>query len=92
MHIDAEAIAQLGVSLGDVAGMLRNAGDGDRDRAAFGPGEAQDAFDHLMEGWRRQRLILVEQLAELSEKASVAGGAYVETETRVGRSLHGGPQ
>lgn len=92
MRIDAEAIALLGVSLGDVAGMLARAGDGDRDRAAFGPGEAQDAFDHLMEGWRRQRLLLVGQLAELSERASVAGGAYVETEATVGRSLAGGVQ
>lgn len=92
MHIDAAWIAQLGVSLGDVAARLAEAGDGDKDAAAFGPGEARGAFDHLMEGWRRQRLALVEQLGDLADAASVAGGAYVETEAAVGRSLTGGEQ
>lgn len=92
MHIDAGWIAQLGVSLADVSAQLAQAGDGDADAAAFGPGEARHAFEHLVEGWRRQRLALVDQLVDLSEKASVAGGAYVETEARIGRSLAGGPR
>ncbi|WP_404383481.1 hypothetical protein LL946_18840 [Knoellia locipacati] len=92
LHIDAGWIAQLGVSLADVSAQLADAGDGDLDTAAFGPGEASGAFAHLMEGWRRQRLALVEQLTDLSDKASIAGGAYVETEARVGRSLGGGPR
>lgn len=92
MHIDAEHIAALGVSLAEVAAQLENAGDGDRDASAFGPGESAQAFDHLMEGWRRQRLVLIEQLGDLSQKAAVAGGAFVETESSVGRSLAGGVQ
>lgn len=93
MRIDAALIAQLGVSLGDVAANLEAAGDGDADGAAFPSwGEAQGAFDHLMEGWRRQRLMLVEQLGELSEIAQTAGTAYIEVESGVGRSLTGGVQ
>ena len=90
MHIDAEHIAALGVSLADVAVQLENAGDGDKDSSAFGSGESPHAFDHLMEGWRRQRLVLIQQLDALSQVAVTAGGAYVETETSVGRSLAGG--
>lgn len=92
MHIEAEHIAALGVSLADVAVQLENAGDGDKDSSAFGSGESPHAFDHLMEGWRRQRLILIEQLGDLSQKAVAAGGAFVDTETSVGRSLAGGVQ
>lgn len=92
MTISAEDIAALGVSLADVAAQLEQAGDGDKDASAFGPGEAQAAFDHLMEGWRRQRFALIKQLGDLSEKATVAGGAYVETESSLGRSLAGGVQ
>ncbi|CAN7477072.1 hypothetical protein [Knoellia sp. LjRoot47] len=92
MRIEAEWIAQLGVSLGDISAQLAQAGDGGEDAAAFGPGDAAAAFDHLMAGWRRQRLALVEQLADLSDRASVAGAAFVETEERVGRSLAGGSQ
>lgn len=92
MRIEAGWIAQLGVSLGDISAQLARSGDGDEDAAAFGSGEAAGAFDHLMEGWRRQRLALVRQLEDLSEKASAAGGAFVETEEAVGRSLAGGSQ
>lgn len=93
MQIDAPMIAQLGVSLGEIAANLEGAGDGDKDGAAFGDyGEAQAAFDHLMEGWRLQRFALVKQLQGLSEKASAAGTAYVETELGVSRSCMGGAE
>jgi hypothetical protein len=92
MTVSAADLAALGVSLADVAARLEQAGDGGRDSPAFGPGEAARAFEHLIEGWRRQRLALVEQLESLSEKAFTAGGAYVETEASVGRSLAGGRQ
>ncbi|MDT0214738.1 hypothetical protein Q9R29_12665 [Rothia sp. ARF10] len=92
MRIEAEWVAQLGVSLADIGAQLAEAGDGDEDAAAFGPGDAAAAFDHLMQGWRRQRLAVVQQLADLSEKAAVAGAAFVETEDAVGRSLRGGPR
>jgi len=92
MTISAADIAALGVSLAEVAAQLEQAGDGDKDASAFGSGEAPHAFDHLMEGWRRQRLILIDELGDLSQKALTAGNAYVDTETTVGRSLRGGPQ
>ena len=90
MRIEAEWVAQLGVSLADISAKLAQAGDGDEDAAAFGAGDAAAAFDHLMQGWRRQRLAVVQQLADLSDKAAAAGAAFVETEAAVGRSLQGG--
>ena len=48
-----------------------------------------DAFDQLLSGWRRSRLALVEVLRDLSEKAEVAGTAYVETESGARRMFGG---
>lgn len=91
MKIDAAIIGELGVSLGEIATNLETAGDGDKDGAAFGDyDEAQAAFDHLMEGWRRQRFALVEHLEALSDKASTAGSAYLETEQGIVDSCEGG--
>ena len=64
--------------------------DGSVDRWALGGGEASDAFDHLLSGWRRNRLVLAEALRDLGDRAQVAGTAYVETESDVGR-MFGGP-
>ena len=90
MQIGAEVIAALGVSLGEVAHALEATRDGSIDRWALGGGEASDAFDHLLSGWRRNRLALAESLRDLGDKAQVAGTAYVDTESGVG-SLFGGP-
>lgn len=90
MLISAEVVAALGVSLGEVAHGLEATRDGSVDRWALGGGEASDAFDHLLSGWRRDRLALAESLRDLGDKAQVAGTAYVETETDVGR-MFGGP-
>lgn len=90
MQIGADVIAALGVSLGEVAHALEANSDGSVDRWALGGGEAADAFDSLLSGWRRNRLALAEALRDLGDKAQVAGTAYVETETDVGRMV-GGP-
>lgn len=90
MQVGAEVIAALGVSLGEVAHALEATRDGSMDRWALGGGEASDAFDHLLSGWRRNRLALAESLRDLGNRAQVAGTAYVETESGVG-SLFGGP-
>ena len=90
MQIGAEVIAALGVSLGEVAHALEATRDGSIDRWALGGGEASDAFDHLLSGWRRNRLALAESLRDLGDKAQVAGTTYVDTESGVG-SLFGGP-
>ena len=90
MQIGADVIAALGVSLGEVAHGLEVTRDGSLDRWALGGGEASDAFDHLLSGWRRNRLALAEALRDLGDKAQAAGTAYVETETDVGR-MFGGP-
>jgi len=90
MRIDAEVMAALGVSLGEVAADLEATRDGSVDRWALGGGESSAAFDHLLTGWRRSRLALVESLRELGDKAQHAGAAYVETESAQRRML-GGP-
>jgi uncharacterized protein YukE len=90
MRIDADVVAALGVSLGEVAADLEATRDGSVDRWALGGGEASAAFDHLLSGWRRSRLALAESLRELGEKAQDAGVAYVETESGQ-RRMFGGP-
>jgi uncharacterized protein YukE len=82
-------IAALGVSLGDVASDLESTTDGAVDRWAMGGGQASEAFDDLLHGWRRNRLLLAKVLRELSEKAQNAGQAYVETEVEARRMFGG---
>lgn len=89
MRIDAQVIAALGMSLAEVAGDLEAVRDGSVDRWALGAGQSSDAFDHLLSGWRQSRLALVEVLRDLSEKAEVAGTAYVETESGARRMFGG---
>lgn len=89
MFIGAEVIAELGVSLSEVADDLEATKDGDVDRWALGNAHASDAFDDLLTGWRRSRLLLAKVLRDLGEKAQDAGSAYVETENRT-RSMFGG--
>lgn len=89
MQIGADVIAALGVSLGDVAADLEATRDGEVDRWAMGGGLASEAFDDLLSGWRRNRLLLAEVLRDLGEKAQLAGTAYVQTETEA-RRLFGG--
>ncbi|MFC7488337.1 WXG100 family type VII secretion target [Knoellia sp. CPCC 206453] len=89
MQIGAEVIAALGVSLGDVASDLESTKDGEVDRWAMGGGEASEAFDDLLYGWRRNRLLLARVLRDLSEKAQNAGQAYVETEVEARRMFGG---
>ncbi|MFC7491971.1 MULTISPECIES: WXG100 family type VII secretion target [unclassified Knoellia] len=90
MQIGAEVIAALGVSLGEVADGLESTADGSVDRWALGCGESSAAFDDLLAGWRRNRLLLAKVMRDLGEKAQVAGTAYVETESDV-RRMSGGP-
>lgn len=90
LRIDADVVAALGVSLGDVANALEATRDGAVDRWALGHGEASEAFDDLLSGWRRHRLALAEVLRELGDRAQLAGAAYVETEAAQ-RRLLGGP-
>lgn len=89
MQIGADVIAAIGVSLGDVANDLEATKDGEVDRWAMGGGQGSEAFDHLLYGWRRNRLLLAKVLRDLSDKAQNAGQAYVETETNA-RSMFGG--
>ena len=67
MQIGADVIAALGVSLGEVAHALEATRDGSVDRWALGGGEAADAFDSLLSGWRRNRLALAEALRDLGD-------------------------
>ncbi|KGN29866.1 hypothetical protein N802_10250 [Knoellia sinensis KCTC 19936] len=89
MQIGSEVIAAVGVSLGEVASDLEATTDGDVDRWSLGGGEASEAFDHLLSGWRRNRLLLAKVLRDLGEKAQVAGTAYVHTETAAERAFGG---
>lgn len=89
MQIGAEVIAALGVSLGDVADDLEATRDGEVDRWSMGGGQASDAFDDLLSGWRRNRLLLAGVLRDLSLKAQDAGTAYVDSEIAT-RRLFGG--
>lgn len=90
MRIGAEVIASLGVSLGEVADALEATKDAQADRWALRCGRSSEAFDDLVAGWRRNRLLLVEVLRDLGDKAQVAGAAYVETEATT-TPLFGGP-
>ncbi|MEO7268649.1 MAG: hypothetical protein ABIW49_05540 [Knoellia sp.] len=89
MQIGAEVIAALGVSLGDVATELEATKDGEVDRWAMGGGQSSEAFDDLLHGWRRNRLLLAKVLRDLSEKAQSAGQGYVETEGDARRMFGG---
>lgn len=89
MQIGAEVIAALGVSLGDVADDLEATRDGEVDRWSMGGGQASEAFDDLLSGWRRHRLLLAGVLRDLSVKAQDAGTAYVDSEIAT-RRLFGG--
>ncbi len=89
MQIGAEVIAALGVSLGEVADGLESTADGSVDRWALGGGESAEAFDDLLSGWRRNRLLLAKVLRDLGDKAQFAGTAYVETENEA-RRMSGG--
>jgi len=89
MRIDADVVAQLGVSLAEVADALASTGDGSVDRWALGAGDSSDAFDHLLAGWRRQRTVLAQALDDLGRKAQVAGGGYLHTEAQTRRMVGG---
>ena len=89
MRIDADVIAELGVSLAEVAEALAATPDGSVDRWALGAGESSDAFDHLLAGWRRQRTVLPHALDDLGQKAPVAGGGYLHTEAQTPRMVGG---
>jgi len=89
MQIGAEVIAALGVSLGEVADGLESTADGSVDRWALGCGQSSEAFDELLSGWRRNRILLATALRDLGDKAQVAGTAYVETESDA-RRMSGG--
>lgn len=80
IQIDADDVAALGRSLGEMAEDLHATRDGSVDRWALGGGQASEAFDDLLSGWRRNRLLLAEVLRDLGERAQVAGTAYVEAE------------
>ncbi|WP_353950416.1 hypothetical protein V6K52_12325 [Knoellia sp. S7-12] len=90
MQIGAEVIAALGVSLGEVADGLESTADGSVDRWALGAGQSSEAFDDLLAGWQRNRLLLAKTLRDLGDKAQGAGAGYVETESAV-RRMTGGP-
>ncbi len=89
MQIGAEVIAALGVSLADVAGDLEATKDGGVDRWSLGGGQASAAFDDLLSGWRRNRLLVAKVLRDLGDKAQTAGTAYIDTENAT-RRLSGG--
>lgn len=89
IHITAETIADLGVSLEEVAVSLEETKDGSAERWAFGYGEGSLAFDHLLKGWRQNRVILAESLRSLGEAARLAGVAYVESEEANRRQVGG---
>lgn len=89
-RVDAEEVAALGASLVEVAEALVLAGDPSADRWAFGPTATGAAFEELMGGWRRVRLLLGRELAGLGEAAAAAGGLYLDTDGGVRRGLGGG--
>lgn len=84
IRVDAEAIAELGVVLQDVAEGLARTHDARADRWALGPGSSAEAFDDLVTHWRRQRLALATALADLGDAAQEAGGVYVSAEQAIG--------
>ena len=63
--------------------------DASQDRWALGCEQSSEAFDDLVAGWRRQRLVLAEALTDLADKAQVAGAAYVDVEHGARQSLGG---
>lgn len=89
IYINAETIADLGVSLEDLAASLEETKNGMAERWALGYCEGALAFDHLLKCWRQNRVILAESLRNLGEAAQVAGGAYVETEAVARRQIGG---
>jgi len=90
MHIDADEIAALGVSLLDLADALAAQGDSGQDTWAFGEGRAAASFTELVGAWQRERLRVCRGLADLGEAAAFVGGLYVDTEERNRQSLVGG--
>ncbi|KGN36315.1 hypothetical protein N803_05795 [Knoellia subterranea KCTC 19937] len=89
MTVGADVIAAMGVSLGEIARDLEATRNGEEDRWALGCGETSAAFDHLLSGWRLNRLRLAAQLQLLGEKAQTAGTAYLETENLTQRMVGG---
>lgn len=90
IRVDAAEVAALGEGLVDLAESLLLTGDPAADRWALGPGGVGPAVEELLGAWRLARLGLADDLVDLGEAASAAGGLYVDTEAGVGRSLGGG--
>lgn len=80
MRIDAAGIADLGVSLGEVAHALSGLTQGDAESHAFAAGEAQPALTNLLTDWQRSRRQLTQALEDLSTAAASAGAVYYDTE------------
>jgi hypothetical protein len=90
-RVDAETVLAVGADLVDLADSLATMGDPHADRWAFGPGRTGPAVEELLGGWRHARLGLAESLADLGAAAAEAGGAYLDTEAGVSRTVGGGP-
>lgn len=90
-RVDAETVLATGAALVDLAEGLALVGDPAVDRWALGPGGVGPAVEELLGGWRHARLGLAESLAGLGEAAATAGGAYLDAEAGVSRTLGGGP-
>lgn len=90
-RVDAETVLAVGAGLVDLADGLASMGDPHADAWAFGPGRTGPAVEELLGGWRHARLQLAGALAGLGEAAAEAGGAYLDTETGVSRTVGGGP-
>jgi hypothetical protein len=89
-RVDAAEVAALGESLVGLAESLALMGDPEPDLWALGPGASGTALRELLGGWRLARLRTAEHLTGLGEAAAAAGGAYLDTDTGVRRSLVGG--
>ncbi|QIM20629.1 hypothetical protein G7075_04810 [Phycicoccus sp. HDW14] len=90
-RVDAEAVLEVGASLVELAEGLAAMGDPHADAWALGPGRSGAALEELLGGWRHARLQLAGSLADLGAAAAEAGGAYLDTDVGVSRSLDGGP-
>ena len=67
LRIDAAEVAELGVALAETGGDLLLLGDPAAERWALGPGDTGPAFEELVGGWRRARLVLGGALVDLGD-------------------------
>jgi len=93
IRVSPQEVARLGAALAGLADDLRWSADQARDDAwALGPGRSRSALVEVVGDFERQRLLLGRALAELGERAQVAGGGYATVETDLGQTMGGGGQ